>query len=77
MAEKRTILVCSCEDTMPLDADAIGRGCRGASVETARHLCRAEIERFRKASQRRRRRSRSAARRKRRCSRSSPARAPR
>ena len=23
MAEKRTILVCSCEDTMPLDADAL------------------------------------------------------
>ena len=47
MAEKRTILVCSCEDTMPLDADAIERGCRGAEVATARQLCRAELERFR------------------------------
>ena len=47
MAEKRTILVCSCEDTMLLDADAIRRGCPGADVLTARHLCRAEIERFR------------------------------
>ena len=47
MAEKRTILVCSCEDTMPLDAGAIERGCRGADVETARYLCRAEVERFR------------------------------
>src|SRR4051812_6147079 len=49
MAEKRTILVCSCEDTMPLDADAISRGCRGAQVKTANQLCRAEIERFRNA----------------------------
>src|SRR5256885_14379760 len=48
--ESRTILVCSCEDTMPLDAGAIRRGCRGASVETAHHLCRAEIERFRAAA---------------------------
>ncbi|MEX2036725.1 MAG: 4Fe-4S ferredoxin, partial [Xanthobacteraceae bacterium] len=47
--EKRTILVCSCEDTMPLDADAIGRGCCNADVKTARQLCRAEIERFRAA----------------------------
>ncbi len=48
MAEKRTILVCSCEDTMPLDAGAIERGCRGADVVTGRYLCRAEVERFRK-----------------------------
>ena len=47
MAEKRTILVCSCEDTMPLDADALTRGCRGAQVKTANQLCRAELERFR------------------------------
>ena len=46
MADKRTILVCSCEKTMPLDAGAIGRGCRGAQVQTANQLCRAEIERF-------------------------------
>src|SRR5918994_5430529 len=49
MADKRTVLVCSCEKTMPLDADAIGRGCRGAQVQTANQLCRAEIERFRAA----------------------------
>jgi ferredoxin len=49
MADKRTVLVCSCEKTMPLDTDAIGRGCRGARVQTANHLCRAEIERFRTA----------------------------
>ena len=49
MADKRTVLVCSCEKTMPLDADAIGRGCRGAELQTANQLCRAEIERFRAA----------------------------
>jgi ferredoxin len=50
MAEKRTILVCSCEGTMPLDTAAIGRGCRGAQVTTAHQLCRAEIERARAAA---------------------------
>src|SRR5882757_3246974 len=50
MAEKRTILVCSCDDTMPLDADALARGCRGAQVKTANQLCRAEIECFRAAA---------------------------
>jgi hypothetical protein len=50
MAEKRTILVCSCDDTMPLDANALKRGCRGAQVLTAHQLCRAEIERFRAAA---------------------------
>ena len=50
MAEKRTILVCSCENTMPLDADAISSGCRGAQVKTANQLCGAEIERFRAAA---------------------------
>jgi len=43
----RTLLVCSCEDTMPLDTAAIGRGCKGATVKDARHLCRAEVETFR------------------------------
>jgi ferredoxin len=50
MAEKRTILVCSCEETMPLDASALQRGCRGAEVKTANQLCRAEIGRFRAAA---------------------------
>jgi ferredoxin len=38
----RTIFVCSCEDSFAPDARAIGRGCRGAEVKTARQLCRAE-----------------------------------
>ena len=50
MAEKRTILVCSCEDTMPLDADALQRGCRGAEIKQAHQLCHAELERFRAAA---------------------------
>ena len=54
---------------MPLDADAVARGCRGASVTTAHQLCRAELETFR--SRRGGGPSRSAARRKRRCSRKS------
>ncbi|MGH6798482.1 MAG: 4Fe-4S ferredoxin, partial [Roseiarcus sp.] len=47
MPDRRTILVCSCEDTMPLDAGALERGCRGADIVSGRQLCRAELERFR------------------------------
>ena len=48
MAERpRNILVCSCDDTMPLDGDALARGCRGAEIVDGRQLCRAELERFR------------------------------
>jgi ferredoxin len=46
----RNILICSCEDTMPLDAGAVRRGCAGTQVTTARQLCRAELERFRAAA---------------------------
>ncbi len=35
---------------MPLDAAAIGKVCRRGDIETADQLCRAEIERFRKAA---------------------------
>jgi ferredoxin len=49
MAEKRTVLVCSCEDTMPLDTARLVTGCRGASLETGRQFCRAETERVRGA----------------------------
>ena len=50
MAERPQILICSCEDTMPLDAESVRRGCRGIRSSTAHHLCRAEIERFRAAA---------------------------
>ena len=45
------ILICSCEDTMPLDGSAVQRGCRGAEVLTAHQLCRAELEKFRAAAE--------------------------
>jgi ferredoxin len=49
MAEKpRKILVCSCDDSMALDGDALRRVCKGGDLQTARQLCRAEAERFRK-----------------------------
>jgi ferredoxin len=47
--EPRKIILCSCEDTMPLDPERVREACR-ANVETARHLCRAELNRFRKAA---------------------------
>ena len=47
MSDRRTLLVCSCEDTMPLDAAAFERGCRGAGIVNGRQLCRAELERVR------------------------------
>jgi ferredoxin len=50
MADRpRTILICSCEDTMPLDAQAVRRACGGSQVTTARQLCRAELDRYRAA----------------------------
>jgi len=42
----RHLLICSCEDTMPLDASAVRRGCRGEPT-TATQLCGAELDRFR------------------------------
>jgi ferredoxin len=49
MAERpRNILICSCEDTMPLAGDAVRRACRDAQVTEGRHFCRAELARFRK-----------------------------
>ena len=40
------LLICSCDDTMPLDAGAVRRGCRGKPTG-ATQLCRAELDRFR------------------------------
>ncbi len=48
----KNIFLCSCDDTMPLDAETVRRGCRGAEVKTATQLCRAELERFRAAAAR-------------------------
>jgi len=50
MAEDRIVLLCSCEDTMPLADGTVRKACRGAEVKTARQLCRAELDRFREAA---------------------------
>src|SRR6266481_685957 len=46
----KTILMCSCEDTMRLDTAAAKRGCRNSEIATFRQLCRAEIDQFRSAA---------------------------
>src|SRR5581483_9655274 len=51
MAERpRNILICSCEDTIPLDGEKVRRVCRDSVVIEGRQFCRAELERFRKAT---------------------------
>ncbi len=47
--QPRKILICSCDDTMPLDGAVVGRACRGAEVLQGRQFCRAELDRVRKA----------------------------
>ena len=42
----RNILICSCEGTMPLDDEAVRRGCQRSTVTAVRQLCGAEIDRF-------------------------------
>jgi ferredoxin len=42
----RHLLICSCDDTMPLDAEAVRRGCRSQTT-AAKQLCRAELDCFR------------------------------
>src|SRR3982075_4543771 len=42
------LLICSCEKTLPLDAQAIGRGCAG-KITQANQLCGLELERFKAA----------------------------
>jgi ferredoxin len=50
MAERpRKILICSCEDTVPIDSASVERACRGADVAHGRQLCRAELNRVRDA----------------------------
>jgi len=50
MKRPQQILLCSCDDTMPLDPDGVRRVCRGAEIKTAHQLCRAELERLRAAT---------------------------
>jgi ferredoxin len=46
----KTILICSCEDTMHLDMGAVRRGCRKSEIADFRQLCRAELDYFRNAA---------------------------
>jgi ferredoxin len=46
----KTILMCSCEDTMRLDTAALKRGCCNSEIATFRQLCRAELDQFRHAA---------------------------
>ncbi|MGB8082790.1 MAG: 4Fe-4S binding protein [Pseudolabrys sp.] len=51
MAEgPRNILICSCEDTVPLDGEKVRRACRDSVVIEGRQFCRAELDRIRKAA---------------------------
>jgi ferredoxin len=44
-----TILICSCEDTMRLDAATIKRGCCRSEIVEFHQLCQAELDQFRSA----------------------------
>ena len=51
MADRpKTLLICSCEDTMRLDTAAMKRGCRNSEISEFRQLCRAELNLFRNAT---------------------------
>jgi ferredoxin len=50
MPDRRTILICSCDDTMKLDVASVQRGCRDADIVAGRQLCRVELDRFRALS---------------------------
>jgi heterodisulfide reductase subunit A-like polyferredoxin len=47
LEKQRTILVCSCERTMPAFGDHVARACGNARVVQGDQLCGAEIERVR------------------------------
>jgi hypothetical protein len=50
MADRQpNILICSCDETIPLDGAPVDRACRGAEVLRGRQLCRAELDRVRDA----------------------------
>ena len=44
----KTVLICSCEDTMRLDMATIKRGCSSGEIRGFRYLCGTELDHFRK-----------------------------
>ncbi|HXF55265.1 MAG TPA: 4Fe-4S binding protein [Hyphomicrobiaceae bacterium] len=47
---KARALLCSCENTMPLDLERVASACPGLAVSGARQLCRSELAEFRGAA---------------------------
>jgi ferredoxin len=47
MPDRSKILVCSCDNTMPLDQGALRRCCRGLDIISGHQFCRAELDRVR------------------------------
>jgi ferredoxin len=47
--EARTVLLCDCEGTMPLDGKALARACAGFDGQPASQLCRGQVARFQEA----------------------------
>jgi ferredoxin len=41
----RVVILCSCEDTMTVDGPRVAEAC-GVRIETARHLCRSQLAKF-------------------------------
>lgn len=42
----KSVLICDCDGSMPLDGKAIGRACGGEALPVSRQLCRDQIDRF-------------------------------
>jgi ferredoxin len=47
LGKRRTVLVCTCERTMPNFGDGVARGCEGAEVQSGDQFCGAELDRVR------------------------------
>lgn len=46
----KTVLICSCEDTMRLDVASIRHGCPNSEIAEFRHLCGADLDQFRRTA---------------------------
>ncbi len=45
----KTLLICNCEETMPLDGGVLAKACGGETPPVANQLCRAQLDTFRRA----------------------------
>lgn len=46
----KEVLVCNCEETMALDGKALAKALGGGEITVHRHLCRAQLEEFKRAA---------------------------